>query len=288
MTRDKKQHNPRTSRKQIIQNNMPFLQITYKRLHYTDYPPSPASPHRGTIIAHHGLGSSQNFYAPIVPQLTAAGYRVVTFDATGAARSPYTQVEQSIASLADDVVGVLDALGVGKAVVLGHSMGGIVASQLAAEPASKGRFEAVVLIGPVYPSEGVAKAFGGRITTVENEGVEPLANSIPVAAVGSAAGPLVSPFIRELLLGQSSAGYLSNCRVIANAERPRYEDISVPVLLLAGDEDKSAPLEGCKKIIEEIGSKRKSIEILKGVGHWHVIEAPVLVGEKILAFLSSE
>ncbi|KAK7739742.1 hypothetical protein SLS53_005712 [Cytospora paraplurivora] len=267
---------------------MPFLQIAYKRIHYTDYPPSPASAHRGTIIAHHGLGSSQNFYTPIVPQLAAAGYRVITFDVTGAARSPYTQVEQSIASLADDVVGILDALGVDKAVVLGHSMGGIVASHLASEPESKGRVEAVVLIGPVYPSEGVAKAFGGRISTVENEGVEPLANSIPFAAVGSAAGPLVSPFIRELLLGQSSAGYLSNCRVIANAKRPRYEEVSVPVLLLAGEEDKSAPLEGCKKIIEEIGSKRKHIEVLKGVGHWHVIEAPVLVGEQILKFLNDE
>ncbi|ROW03912.1 hypothetical protein VPNG_07228 [Cytospora leucostoma] len=269
---------------------MPYLQIAYKRLHYTDYPPSPSAttPHRGTIIAHHGLGSSQNFYSPLVPQLAAAGYRVVAFDATGAARSPHTQVEQSVASLAADVVGILDALGVERAVVLGHSMGGIVAAHLAAEPETRGRVEAVVLMGPVYPSEGVARAFGGRIDTVEKEGVEPLANTIPFAAVGSAAGPLVSPFIRELLLGQSSAGYLSNCRVIANARRPRYEEISVPVLLLAGEEDKSAPLEGCKKIIEEIGSKRKHIEVLKGVGHWHVIEAPVLVGEQILKFLSDE
>lgn len=267
---------------------MPFLTVSYKRLHYTDYPPaSDAARYRGTIICHHGLGSSQQFYAPIVPQLTAAGFRVITFDTTGAARSPYTQVEQSVASLADDVIGVLDALAVDKAIVMGHSMGGMVVSRLAAEAASRERIQAVVLVGPVYPSEGVARVFEKRIETVEREGMEPMANTIPYGAIGSAAGPLVSPFIRELLLGQSSAGYLSNCRVIANAERPKYENIRCPVLLLAGKEDKSAPLDQCKKMFEEIASERKDIEVLDGVGHWHCIEAPVVVGEKILEFLSS-
>ncbi|KUI64442.1 Putative aminoacrylate hydrolase RutD [Cytospora mali] len=267
---------------------MPFLTISYKRLHYTDYPPaSDATKYRGTVICHHGLGSSQNFYAPIAPQLTAAGFRVITFDVTGAARSPYTQVEQSVASLADDVVGILDALAVDKAIVMGHSMGGMVASHLASEGTSKKRIHAVVLIGPVYPSEGVAKVFEKRIEIVEKEGMEPMADTIPYGAVGSAAGPLVSPFIRELLLGQNSAGYLSNCRVIANAKRPVYEDIKCPVLLLAGQEDKSAPLDQCRKMFEEIGSERKHLEVLEGVGHWHCIEAPIVVGEHILGFLSS-
>lgn len=268
---------------------MPFLTVSYKSLHYTDYPPSPdAVKHRGTIVCHHGLGSSQNFYAPIAPQLTAAGFRVITFDVTGAARSPHTQVEQSIASLADDVMGILDALAVDRVVVMGHSMGGIVASHLASEGTRHSeRIQAVVLIGPVYPSEGVAKVFETRIETVEKEGMEPMANTVPFGAVGSAAGPLVSPFIRELLLGQSSAGYLSNCRVIASAKRPSYEGIKCPVLLLAGKEDKSATLGQCEKMFGEIGSERKSIEVLEGVGHWHCIEAPVVIGEKIIGFLSS-
>lgn len=267
---------------------MSFLAVSYKRLHYTDYPAaSDAVKQRGTIICHHGLGSSQQFYAPVVPQLTAAGFRVITFDVTGAARSPHTQVEQSVASLADDVIGILDALAVERAVVMGHSMGGIVASRLASEAASRERIQAVVLIGPVYPSEGVAKLFEKRIEIVEKEGMEPMANTIPYGAIGSAAGPLVSPFIRELLLGQSSSGYLSNCRVIASAERPKYEEIKCPVLLLAGKEDKSAPLDQCKKMFQEMSSERKCLEVLDGVGHWHCIEAPTVVGEQILGFLNT-
>lgn len=147
---------------------MPFLKVSYKRLHYTDYPAA-SDATKGTIVCHHGLGSSQNFYTPIVPRLTQAGFRVITFDTTGAARSPYTQIEQSVSSLAADVLGLLDALSVkDKVIVIGHSMGGMVVTHLAAE--HKDRIQAIVLLGPVYPSEGVSKVFEKRIETVEKEG----------------------------------------------------------------------------------------------------------------------
>lgn len=263
---------------------MPFLNIGYKRLHYTDYPAtdgSSSSP-RETIILHHGLGSSQNFYAPIVPALTAAGFRVVTFDATGAGRSPYTQIEQSVAMLAGDVLSVLDALSIPKAVVGGHSMGGMIAAHLAATASD--RVVAAVLIGPVYPSAGVAAVFAKRIETVERDGMEAMANTIPAAATAKDASPLARAFIRELLLAQDKWGYISNCRVIANAQRPAYEDVRVPVLLLAGAEDKSAPLDMCKKQFEELGTEEKALEILPGVGHWHCLEAPDVVSAKIIDF----
>lgn len=159
---------------------MPVLTIGPKRLQYTDYP-SASDATKGTIVCHHGLGSSQNFYTPIVPRLTQAGFRVITFDATGAGRSSYTQIEQSVSSLAGDVLGILDALSVSeKVIVAGHSMGGMVVTHLAAE--HKERIQAVILIGPVYPSEGVSKVFDKRIETVEREGSKsPREMSPPVA-----------------------------------------------------------------------------------------------------------
>ncbi|KAB2575553.1 putative aminoacrylate hydrolase RutD [Lasiodiplodia theobromae] len=263
---------------------MPFLNVGYKRLHYTDYPATDGSSSpRETIILHHGLGSSQDFYAPIVPALTAAGFRVVTFDATGAGRSPYTQIEQSVATLAGDVLGVLDALSIPKAIVGGHSMGGMVAAHLAAT-AGGARIVAAILIGPVYPSDAVAGVFAKRIETVERDGMEAMANAIPQAATAKDASPLARAFVRELLLAQDKWGYISNCRVIANAQRPAYEDVRVPVLLLAGAEDKSAPLDMCKKQFEELGTEEKALEILPGVGHWHCVEAPDAVSAKIIDF----
>lgn len=51
-----------------------------------------------------------------------------------------------------------------------------------------------------------------------------------------------------------------------------------------GDEDKSAPMEGVQYIHDHLGSKQKELRVMKGVGHWHCIEAGEEVGKAIAAF----
>lgn len=246
---------------------MPFLELGAKRIFYTDYKPD--GDIKETFIFHHGLGSSQNYYVAVVPTLQSQGFRCIVFDTTGAGRSSYTQIEQSIASLAADVIGILDALGVAKAVLVGHSMGGIVAAHAAGNYGE--RIVASVWIGPVLPSSQVAEIFEKRIELVEEQGMEPLANTIPSAATGSKASALTKAFVRELLLAQDPAGYRSNCRVIARAKVPEYGKVKCPVLIVAGEEDKSAPLEGSKKMFEQLETE-KDMVVLEGVGHWHCVE----------------
>lgn len=106
---------------------MPLLHVGYKRFHYTDLKPQDGKT-RETLIFMHGLGSSQNYYQPVTQSLVANGFRCITFDNTGAGRSTYTFVEQSIETLGEDVIGILDALNVDKAVFVGHSMGGYVSN----------------------------------------------------------------------------------------------------------------------------------------------------------------
>ncbi|KAH7115193.1 Alpha/Beta hydrolase protein [Dendryphion nanum] len=261
---------------------MPFLQLASRKIHYTDLQPPkahqdpPVHDPDETLVFTHGLGSSQNFYHAVAVGLQAQGIRCILFDTSGAGRSPYTQVagqgEQSVESLASDVLGVLDALGVQRAGVVGHSMGGIVASQLAAQYPS--RILAAILIGPVYPSPSVIPVFESRIQAIEKNGMEAVANSVPQTATGARASPLTRSFIRELILAQDPAGYISHCRVIINAQPPDYAAIRVPVLVLAGEEDRSAPLEACRRMFEELGTSgdRKRLEVLEGVGHWHCLE----------------
>ncbi|ORY07531.1 Alpha/Beta hydrolase protein [Clohesyomyces aquaticus] len=260
---------------------MPYLQIGYKKIHYADLKPD-GNEARETFICVHGLGSSQDYYHAIALGLKAHNFRCIIFDTTGAGRSPYTHIEQSIETLSNDVLGIMDQLEVPKAIVVGHSMGGIVAAHLAAE--HNDRILAAVLIGPVYPNLSVAPMFEKRIEIVTREGMEAMANTVPYAAPAKGASPLARSFIRELLLGQDPAGYCSNCRVIINAKPPSYSKISVPILILAGEEDNSAPLAGCKKMFEEMGTTEKKLEIMKGVGHWQCVEAFEEVGKQILAF----
>ena len=262
---------------------MPYATVNSHSLHYSEAKPS--APSTQTIILIHGLGSSQNYYAPILPSLSS--YRCITFDNYGAARSALVPGQKhDISTMAADVLGLLDHVGIPKeekVIVAGHSMGGIVANHLASTAPE--RVKGLVLIGPVHPTPNVAKIFQGRIDTVQSRGMEAMADTIPTAATGSEATAVHRAFVRELLLGQSVEGYVSNCRVIERAGAPEYGKVECPVLIVAGEEDKSAPLEGCKTILEGLGAKDKRLEVLKGCGHWHCIEKAAEVGGLVEGFV---
>ncbi|EXJ91081.1 hypothetical protein A1O1_04188 [Capronia coronata CBS 617.96] len=261
---------------------MPFAKINNHSLHYTDIAPTGDQEPKLTLILVHGLGSTQNYYFPIFPYL--ANYRCIVFDNYGAGRSVYDGGETSIPSIAQDVLGLLDHLGVPKAVVVGYSMGAIVPTYLAST--SPDRVVAGVCIGPVNPNENAASVFEQRITIVKEGGIETMANTIPNAATGSKATATAKGFIREMIMGQSPEGYIANCRAIAAARQPEYEKVKCPILIIAGEQDKSAPLAGCKEIFAHLGTeeKNKRLEILPGVGHWYCVEVPDEVGPLVRDF----
>jgi pimeloyl-ACP methyl ester carboxylesterase len=188
---------------------MPFITVNGKRLHYADTKPE-APDATYTIIFVHGLGSTQNYFFPILPNLT--DYRCITFDNYGAGRSKFDSQSHSIETIGQDVLGILDHLKVSKAVVVGYSMGGMLPTYLAATVPE--RVVAAVCVGPVNPSPAVAEVFQKRIPAVREGGMEAMADTIPAAATGSRATPLHRAFVREMLMAQEVEGYVANCRAI--------------------------------------------------------------------------
>lgn len=146
---------------------MPFAKIDGRQLHYTAYAPSEAGSQTLTIVFVHGLGSTQNFYGPIIPYLSQ--YRCVTFDNYAAGRSKYyseLSPETSIERIAQDVLGLMDYLSIERAIVAGYSMGGMVPTTIAADEKGKSRILAGVLLGPVHPNDGIVKVMDGRVKSV--------------------------------------------------------------------------------------------------------------------------
>lgn len=153
---------------------MPFLTTpnSNHQLYYADTHPNGSlpTPKSQTLIFIHGLGSSQNFYYPLFPFLQDA-HRCIALDTYGSARSPYTGDPVSIHSIAADVIGAMDALKIEKAVVVGHSMGGIVVTELGATKPE--RIAGIVAIGPTHPNEGMVGVMNKRADTV-TEGMHPV------------------------------------------------------------------------------------------------------------------
>jgi pimeloyl-ACP methyl ester carboxylesterase len=142
---------------------MPNNQINGKSLYYTISGLDQVA--KATVVLIHGLGSSSSYYFPVIPYLTPS-IRCIAIDIAGSGSSNLGSSEQSILSIVKDIVSQLDALGIkDKVVVVGHSMGGIVASQLAAYHSE--RVSGVVLIGPVHPGDALSEVFKSRIEVVK-------------------------------------------------------------------------------------------------------------------------
>jgi pimeloyl-ACP methyl ester carboxylesterase len=148
---------------------MPSKHINGKSLYYTiDEPTQKAL---ATVILIHGLGSSSSYFLPVIPYLTPS-IRCIAVDIAGSGLSELGESEQTIDSILEDVVSLLDALDIKNNVtIVGHSMGGIVASHFAANHLN--RVNGVVLIGPVNPSDAISRLFVSRIEDVKQGNLHP-------------------------------------------------------------------------------------------------------------------
>ncbi|CZT43520.1 related to alpha/beta hydrolase [Rhynchosporium secalis] len=264
---------------------MPFQTINSTPVFYTTTPSTSSTTPPLTTLLIHGLGSSSYFYASIIPSLSPLT-NCIALDTPGSGLSPLVNPDQTIDTIAEVALDLLSELKVTENVVLiGHSMGGIVASVLASKMGW--RCKGVILLGPVDPGEGLKSVFEKRIEVVKTDGLEALANTVPTAATGTKSTPLHHAFIRSLILGTSSEGYISLCNAIANAKGPRYSHIRVPLLILAGEDDKTASVESAEKILKEYGTRggEKEVKVLSGIGHWHCVESPEEVGRLIAEFV---
>lgn len=126
---------------------MPFATVNGHRIHYLEatelgYEVDAA---KIPIVLVHGLGSSENYYVPILGGLT--GHRVVALTTYGAGQSKSQGESLTLEELADDVMGLMDHLKIEKACLGGHSMGGPMVLTAAAR--NPHRVAGVVAIGPV-------------------------------------------------------------------------------------------------------------------------------------------
>lgn len=100
------------------------------RMAYMDVPPA-GTPNGQTVVLFHGMNFYGEAYTPTINALREAGFRVVALDQIGFGKSTKAVVPYTFSFLAANSKAVLDAIGVERAAIVGHSMGGMLAARFA-------------------------------------------------------------------------------------------------------------------------------------------------------------
>jgi len=224
------------------------------------------------LVMIHGLGGTSNNFEVLLPAL--ADYRVLRPDLPGAGRSAAQPGRPGLQGLTAAVLDLLRAAGVARAHFVGHSMGTLLCQYIAA--AAPERVASMALFGAILePPAAAREGLKARAETARREGMASIADFIAansVSAASRAANPVIGPAVRECMLRQDPAGYAGHCEALAAAEVADHGAIRCPTLLIAGAEDKVAPVAMAEALRDKIAGAR--MEVVADVAHWIMLEAP--------------
>lgn len=246
------------------------------------------------LVYVHGLGGTMEFYRPLIDvALLKESHTSILYDLEGHGLTPTKASSQvTMDSLVADLAGIFASAkyNIKSATLIAHSLGGLIAMNFALKHPSL--VEKLVLIGPgpsPLPSAAsdatLKRATAVRAGGMQASGVVETVSNVATSAMTKSSRPLAMSAIRASLLSQDPEGYAKGCMALAGTAGTvlDIEKLSMPTLVIAGDEDKISSLEWVKKMESRMPNAK--VEVLKGVGHWHAYEDVDGVAKAVKNFL---
>ena len=207
-------------------------------------------------------------------------FRVVCYDKRGHGLSESGPDHAEMADYARDLAALLEALGVGRAAIVGMSIGGVIAQELCRQ---RPDLVAALVLCDTAAKIGTDESWDERIAAVERGGIESIVEAVlerwftpdfRVQRAPEYAG------VRAMLTRTPKQGYLAACGALKRADlRPSAPLIEAPTLCLVGDQDGSTPVALVRQTAALIKGAR--FEIIEGAGHLPNVEKPAAVARLI-------
>ncbi|MBV8825209.1 MAG: alpha/beta fold hydrolase [Hyphomicrobiales bacterium] len=248
---------------------------------------SPADPASPAVVFIHGIGGNARIWGPQLASFAAAGFRPLAVDLPGyGTREPVDRMDFDM--LAADVEAQVARLGLDRPIVLGHSMGGMVAQTLLRRGPQAWRAAVLSCTSPAFgdPTGKFQKKFvADRIAPLDaGHTMAQLAPAMVASVSGSAPDPAGRKLAIETIATTSERSYRAAVHCLVGFdERANLPHIGVPVLCLAGEHDRLAPPAVMERMAARIPAAR--YVCLQGVGHLPNIEAPPAFDAAVLDFL---
>ncbi|HSD54840.1 MAG TPA: alpha/beta fold hydrolase [Burkholderiales bacterium] len=239
------------------------------------------------VVMLHGVGGGAGAWTPQLEAIAGAGYLAVAWEAPGygtsAAVDPY-----DMPNLARSLEQLLDALPVRRRVLMGHSMGGMVAQEAVATLPRKVDGLALSATTPAFgkPDGAWQQAFLAQRLGPLDAGrtMAELAPALVAAMVGPDAEPAGVKVATEVMARVPGETYRKALHAIVGFDRrDALAAIRVPTLAIAGERDGNAPPAVMQKMSARIA--RAEYRVLTGCGHLANLERPHPFNEVVLAWL---
>ncbi|MCC6381626.1 MAG: alpha/beta fold hydrolase [Dehalococcoidia bacterium] len=242
------------------------------------------------LILVMGLGGDLQAWALQVPAL-AKHFRVITFDNRGAGRTSAPDRPYTIAGMAADTVALMDHLSVARADVLGFSMGGYVAQELAlAHPERVGK---LILLATAPAIDGYGRAIVRSWIDVRRSNLsrEQLVRFTSLFLYGAALMDDKERYERAILTSvsnpyaQQDHGFIRQAQAVLGFDaRDRLGAIKHETLVVAGREDILVPPRNGEQLAKLL--PKASFQLLAGA-HAGCLEHPNEYNEAFLSFLGA-
>jgi pimeloyl-ACP methyl ester carboxylesterase len=280
------------------------------RMAYMDV--APEHPNGRTVALLHGRNFPSSYWAPVISMLRAAGYRVVVPDQIGFGKSSKPSGELHFDTLAHNTILLLDHLGIDKADIVAHSLGGMLAVRIAR--AYPDRVAHLVLTAPIgledyrlyvppTPTEKI----------IENEDrltADGYRKQLETNYALKLPPDQVTPFIDARFNIKASADYRRWLRAFVSSSQMIYREpvaheiplVAVPTLFIMGADDHNAPgkplaPEALRSKMGQNADLAKALaatmpnakaEVLADAGHLVFLDAAPKFNALMLAFLAGK
>ncbi|HEV7658651.1 MAG TPA: pyrimidine utilization protein D [Allosphingosinicella sp.] len=253
-------------------------------LFYEEHGPADGPP----LILSSGLGGSAGYWAPNLPAL-AAGHRVIAYDHRGTGRSDRALPPGlTVDIMADDVVALMDGLGLERATLIGHAAGGAIG--LAIALSAPERLDRLVVVnGFSRPDPHFVRCMEIRLALLRDSGVEAFIRAQPIFLY-----PARWISENSERLDAEEAGHIEQFQGSANVEAriaallafdidDRLAEIATPTLMIAAEDDMLVPDSCSDRLVEALPNA--GLQLMLG-GHACNVSEPAVFDKILGAWLA--
>ncbi|RMH52325.1 MAG: 3-oxoadipate enol-lactonase [Alphaproteobacteria bacterium] len=258
---------------------MQMAKVNGIRVHYADSGPRDGVP----LVFSNSLGTDFRVWDRLLPHLPE-GLRIIRYDKRGHGLTECPAAPYAMETLVEDAAALIAHLELPPCVFVGLSIGGLIGQGLAA--ARPELLRAMVLCDTAARI-GSADLWDNRIEAINRGGIAAIEEQILSRWFTESFRTTRQDELagwRHMLCRTPEDGYLGCCYAIRDADfRASDPKLSLPVLVVAGEEDGSTPPALVEETAALIPGAR--FHVIKGAGHLPCVEQPEALGALIGDFL---